>query len=64
MVEKVSKNRRSLLNMSKDRKDFVCAICLDEIKADDKATLDSCIHSYCFNCIKSWVIDCENPGEG
>ena len=46
--------------MSKDRKDSVCAICLDKIKPEDKATLDSCSHAYCFNCIKSWVIDCEN----
>jgi hypothetical protein len=46
--------------MSKAKQSNTCAICLEDIRTDIKATLDSCSHTYCFDCIKTWVTDCEN----
>ena len=33
----------------------ICAICLDEITVEKEARLDSCNHTYCDNCITTWV---------
>ena len=46
--------------MTKAKQSCTCAICLDEIKPEDKGILDSCDHFFCFECIKTWVTDCEN----
>jgi hypothetical protein len=34
--------------------EFECVICLGEISSKDKASLDGCSHSFCFDCIKKW----------
>ena len=33
----------------------ICAICLDEISIEKEAHLDRCAHTYCDNCITTWV---------
>jgi hypothetical protein len=31
-----------------------CTICLEIINKNQKTTLDSCQHEFCFECIKTW----------
>ena len=38
----------------------ICAICLEEITVEKEAHLDSCRHTYCDNCITTWVQTQEN----
>ena len=60
LIQTVASNRQSLSKMSKAKQMSTCAICLEDIKLEIKATLNSCCHTYCFDCIKTWVTDCEN----
>ena len=32
-----------------------CSICLETIKAKAKAYGGSCLHEFCFNCIRDWI---------
>jgi hypothetical protein len=40
MIEIVASNRESFSKLSKEVQSCTCAICLDEIRAEDKSTLD------------------------
>jgi hypothetical protein len=60
LINAVTSNRQSLARMSRAKQINTCAICLEDITPDIKATLNSCSHTYCFDCIKTWVTDCEN----
>jgi hypothetical protein len=60
MIMAVQSNRQSLAKMSKAKQSTACAICLEDIKPEIKATIDSCSHTYCFDCIQTWVTDGEN----
>ena len=46
--------------MSKEKQQKSCAICLEEVKTENLANLDCCKHIFCYECIVTWVTDCEN----
>ena len=50
----VQKNCESLKKMSQDKQEETCAICLDEMKIIDQASIECCSHKFCFKCIKKW----------
>ena len=35
----------------------ICTICLTELEAGDRGTLDPCEHSFCFECIRQWLAE-------
>merc|ERR1712113_424402 len=37
-----------------------CTICLDEMKAETQAKIDSCDHQFCYKCILEWGKEQEN----
>ena len=46
--------------MAPEKQITTCAICLDDVGPEKRASLDGCAHQYCYECIKTWTKDCEN----
>ena len=49
-----------MLQMSSVKQKETCVICMEEIIAKDQTKIDSCEHTYCRECIQTWVRDSEN----
>ena len=44
-----------MTKMSDKKQLGTCCICLEEIKLECEAILDSCLHKFCGPCIFNWV---------
>ena len=51
----MNSHRHSAISSKAGESANMCAICQCEMESASKATLNSCIHSYCFDCIKQWA---------
>ena len=53
-------NQAQMLRRSETEQQVTCAMCLEAITDSTKTTLDSCSHTYCFDCISRWVQEVES----
>ncbi|CDW79707.1 ring u-box protein [Stylonychia lemnae] len=60
MQDKIENNRQSIANLNPSKQDKICTICQCEMEDNDQASLESCIHLFCFVCIKEWATKAEN----
>jgi len=60
LEEVIESNRQSIASMSKEKQEKICSICFSEMEPDSIASLESCPHQFCFECIKQWGSNCAN----
>ena len=58
--QKISISRESLSHLTEKKQEQTCVICLEEPTAENLAKLDSCLHIYCYECIRHWVDSSES----
>ena len=46
--------------MSEEKQLATCTICMEEIKENEIAKIDSCEHKFCFRCINNWATKYKN----
>jgi hypothetical protein len=56
----VHMNMQQLREISKEKAQKTCAICLDIVQETNLTRLDGCVHIYCFDCIENWTSQTEN----
>eukprot|EP00347_Sterkiella_histriomuscorum_P020556 403337356 len=60
MNSQIQKDQEGLNLMIQVELEVICSICYKRIDPQDQASLESCIHVFCFECILKWAINSRN----